>query len=70
MHLASVFKVSCAAAQIRMQQLHLDFQAPPEVPAELPAASRNTTPLSELTEDDMAQIEKEHYDRLFCRHYG
>ena len=69
-HIASIFKVSCAAAQIRMQQLHLDFQVPPEVPAELPAASRNTTPLSELTESDMAQIEKEHYDRLFCRHYG
>lgn len=63
-HLASVFKVSSAAAQIRMNQLHLDFQAPQEAPSVLPVASRNARPLSELTEDDMARIEKEHYTQV------
>ena len=68
--LASVFKVSCAAAQIRMQQLHLGFQAPAETPFVVPPLARNETTLISATEDALARMETEHYDRLYCQHYG
>ena len=68
--LASVFKVSCAAAQIRMNQLHLDFQAPAETPSTAPPSPRNAISLIGATEESLARVETEHYDRLYCQHYG
>ena len=68
--LASVFKVSCAAAQIRMQQLHLGFQTPAETPIVAPPLARNEITLISATEDALARMETEHYDRLYCQHYG
>ena len=69
-HLASVFKVSFAAAQIRMKQLHLDFQAPAETHSTAPPSPRNAMSLIGATEEALARVETEHYDRLYCQHYG
>ena len=68
--LASVFKVSFAAAQIRMNQLHLDFQAPAETHSTAPPSPRNAISLIGATEEALARVETEHYDRLYCQHYG
>jgi len=68
--LASIFKVSCAAAQIRMKQLHLDFQAPVETHSTAPPSLRNAISLIGATEEAMARVETEHYDRLYRQHYG
>ena len=68
--LASVFKVSYAAAQIRMNQLHLDFQAPAETPSKAPPSLRNAISLLGATEEALARVETEHYDRLYCQHFG
>ena len=68
--LASIFKVSCAAAQIRMKQLHLDFQAPAETHSTAPPSPRNAISLIGATEEALARVETEHYDRLYRQHYG
>lgn len=68
--LASVFKVSSAAARIRMNQLHLGFQTPAETPIVAPPLARNETTLIGATEDALARMETEHYDRLYSQHYG
>ncbi|NLI20882.1 MAG: ImmA/IrrE family metallo-endopeptidase [Clostridiales bacterium] len=68
--LASIFKVSCTTAQIRMHQLHLDFQETTETPSTAPPSPRNEITLISATENALARIETEHYDRLYCQHYG
>ena len=68
--LASIFKVSCTTAQIRMHQLHLDFQVPVETPGTAPPSPRNAMSLIGATEEALARLETEHFDRLYCQHYG
>jgi len=66
--IASVFKVSVAAAKIRLHQLHLDKQISPS--AAIFAQDHNTLTLASMTEIDLARLIEERDDRLFEQYYG
>ena len=67
---ASVFKVSVAAAKIRLHQLHLDVRVQPKPSPAVFPQNRNTLTLASMTEIDLARLIEERDDRLFEQYYG
>jgi Zn-dependent peptidase ImmA (M78 family) len=67
---ASMFKVSCGAAKIRLNQLHLGFQPQTNVSPTESTQDSNILTLSSITEDDLARLEAEREKCLFRQYYG
>ena len=67
---ASVFKVSVAAAKIRLHQLHLNSQIQPKPSPAVFPQDRNVLTLASMTEIDLARLDEERDNRLFEQYYG
>jgi hypothetical protein len=68
--IATVFKVSVAAAKIRLRQLHLDLQIQPKPSPPVFPQDRNALTLANMTEIDLARLVEERDNRLFEQYYG
>lgn len=67
---ASVFKVSVAAAKIRLRQLRLDMPVQSKPTTAVFPHDRNTMTLASMTDLDLARIIEARDDRLFEQYYG
>jgi len=68
--IASVFKVSVAAAKIRLRQLRLDLQIQPKPAPTVDSEGHKILTLANMTEDDLARLDEERDNRLFEQYYG